>query len=134
MSPCPVSVEDADNALGAVRCSRQIRCAPGFRDDDGMTTDTALGDGRESIGPIPHGYDRTQLPMRHRAVPRHLKRAQVAQGQHVAPMMIPPSKDRMMSVPGDAVTSRTVVLNPSHALGRRQQIPPARPSLRHRRR
>ena len=62
--PGAVSVEDAGTAIDTLQKDGRLHAAPRFLGGDGMTTDTALADERETIGLMRHGRDKGEVLMR----------------------------------------------------------------------
>ena len=109
--PGAVSVENADVAIDAARREGRLHAAPGFEGGDGLTTDTALADERETIGLMRTGQNRGQVLMRGRRVKRHLQRGPLTDGQKQAVTAVLSSKDRVVGVQGFAGTGKTAMLN-----------------------
>ncbi len=62
--PGAVSVEAAEKALGDLEGQGRLHAAPALHTGDGMTTDKALVDERETIGLMRDGQDRGRAAMR----------------------------------------------------------------------
>ena len=114
--PGAVSVEDAGTAIDTLQKDGRLHAAPGFFGGDGMTTDTALADERETIGLMRHGRDKGEALMRHRKVRQLLHKGPLTDGQKEAVTMILSSKDRVVGVQGYAGTGKTTMLNRARAL------------------
>ena len=114
--PGAVSVEGAGKAIDALQREGRLHAAPGLFGGDGMTTDTALADERETIGLMQHGRDKGEELMRHRKVRQHLHKGPLTDGQKEAVTMILSSKDRVVGVQGYAGTGKTTMLNRARAL------------------
>ena len=67
--PGAVSVEDAGKAIDTLQKDGRLHAAPRFLGGDGMTTDTALGDERETIGLMRHGRDKGEVRVRQSGPP-----------------------------------------------------------------
>ena len=82
--PGAVSVEAAGSAIDAVRQEGRLHDAPGCFGGEGMTTDTALANERETVGLMRRGQDRGQVLMRPRKVRQHLHNGPLTDGQKQA--------------------------------------------------
>ena len=118
--PGAVSVEGAEMAIDALQREERLHAAPGFHKGDGMTTDTALADERETIGLMQGGRDKGQVLMRRRAAQQHLHKGPLTDGQKDAVTMILSSKDRVVGVQGYAGTGKTSMLNRARALSEKK--------------
>ena len=114
--PGAVSVEGAGKAIDALQREGRLHAAPRFLGGDGMTTDTALADERETIGLMRNGRDKGEVLMRHRKVQQHLHKGPLTDGQKEAVTTILSSKDRVVGVQGYAGTGKTTMLNRARAL------------------
>ena len=114
--PGSVSVEGADRAIDALKREGRLHAAPGLLGGDGMTTDTALADERETIGLMTKGKDQGRVLMRNRRVRQHLHRGPLTEGQKEAVGTILSSKDRVVGVQGYAGTGKTTMLNRARVL------------------
>ena len=114
--PGAVSVEDAGKAIDTLQKDGRLHAAPRFLGGDGMTTDTALADERETIGLMRHGRDKGEVLMRRRKVRQLLHKGPLTDGQKEAVTMILSSKDRVVGVQGYAGTGKTTMLNRARAL------------------
>ena len=114
--PGAVTVESADGAIDAARREGRLHDAPGLKGGDGLTTDTALADERETIGLMRAGRDRGQVLMRPRKVRQHLNNGPLTGGQKQAVATILSSKDRVVGIQGYAGTGKTAMLNRARAL------------------
>ena len=114
--PGAVSVEGAGKAIDALQREGRLHAAPGFLCGDGMTTDTALADERETIGLMRNGRDKGEVLMRNRKVRQHLHKGPLTDGQKEAVTTILSSKDRVVGVQGYAGTGKTTMLNRARAL------------------
>ena len=108
--PGAVSVEDAGKAIDTLQKDGRLHAAPRFLGGDGMTTDTALADERETIGLMRQGRDKGEVLMRHRKVRQLLHKGPLTDGQKEAVSLILSSKDRVVGVQGYAGTG-----NPARA-------------------
>ena len=114
--PGAVSVEAAGTAIDALQREGKLHAAPGFHGGDGMTTDTALADERETVRSMRSGQDRGQVLMRRRKVRQHLHRGPLTDGQKEAVTTILSSRDRVVGVQGYAGTGKTAMLKRARAL------------------
>ena len=114
--PGAVSVETAGTAIDTLQREGKLHAAPGLHNGDGMTTDTALADERETVRSMRAGQDRGQVLMRVRRVQQHLHKGPLTDGQKEAVTTILSSKDRVVGVQGYAGTGKTAMLNRARAL------------------
>ena len=120
--PGAVPVEAAGTAIEAALQEGRLHAAPGYRGaslspgDEGLTTDTALADERETIGLMRSGQDRGRVLMRRRKVRQHLHKGPLTGGQRQAVTAILSSRDRVVGVQGFAGTGKTAMLNRARAL------------------
>ena len=114
--PGAVSVEGAGKAIDTLQREGRLHAAPRFLSGDGMTTDTALADERETIGLMCNGRDKGEVLMRRRKVRQHLHKGPLTDGQKEAVTTILSSKDRVVGVQGYAGTGKTTMLNRARAL------------------
>ena len=109
--PGAVSVEAAGSAIDTARHEGRLHAAPGCFGGEGLTTDTALADERETVGLMRGGQDRGQVLMRSRKVRQHLHNGPLTHGQKQAVTAILSSKHRVVGVQGYAGTGKTAMLN-----------------------
>ena len=114
--PGAISVEDAGTAIDTLQKDGRLHAAPRFFSGDGITTDTALADERETIGLMRHGRDKGEVLMRSRKVRQLLHKGPLTDGQKEAVTLILSSKDRVVGVQGYAGTGKTTMLNRARAL------------------
>ena len=114
--PGAVSAEAAGQAIDALQRDGRLHAAPAFAGGEGLTTDTAIADERETIGLMRTGQDRGQVLMRRRKVHQHLNNGPLTDGQKQAVTAILSSKDRVVGVQGYAGTGKTAMLNRARAL------------------
>ena len=114
--PGTVSVEAAGKAIDAFQREGRLHAAPAFCGGDGMTTDTAIADERETVRSMRTGQDLGQVLMRRRKVRQHLHKGPLTDGQKQAVTTILSSKDRVVGVQGYAGTGKTAMLNRARAL------------------
>ena len=114
--PGAVSVEAAEKALGDLEGQGRLHAAPALHAGDGMTTDKALADERETIGLMRNGQDRGRAAMRSWMASARLHKGPLTEGQKQAVKLILSSKDRVVGVQGYAGTGKTTMLNRTRAL------------------
>ena len=114
--PGAVSVEAAGQAIDALQRDGHLHAAPAIAGGEGLTTDTALADERETVGLMRTGRERGQVLMRGRKVRQHLHNGPLTGGQKQAVAAILSSKDRIVGVQGYAGTGKTAMLNRARAL------------------
>ncbi len=118
--PGSVSLEAADKAIDSLQREGRLHAAPAFRHSEGMTTDTALADERETVGLMQSGQGKGQALMRRRSVQQHLHRGPLTDGQRQAVTAILSSRDRTVGVQGYAGTGKTAMLNRARALAEKK--------------
>ena len=114
--PGAVSVEAAEKALGDLEGQGRLHAAPALHAGDGLTTDKALADERETIGLMRDGQDRGRAAMRSWMVSARLHKGPLTEGQKQAVKLILSSKDRVVGVQGYAGTGKTTMLRRANAL------------------
>ena len=114
--PGAVSVEAAEKALGDLEGRGRLHAAPALHAGDGMTTDKALADERETIGLMRDGQDRGRAAMRSWMVSARLHKGPLTEGQKQAVKLILSAKDRVVGVQGYAGTGKTTMLRRANAL------------------
>ena len=114
--PGAVSVEAAEKAVGDLRNAGTLHAAPAHEAGDGMTTDKALADERETIGLMRDGQTRGRPVMRSWMVSARLHRGPLTHGQREAVKLILGAKDRVVGVQGYAGTGKTAMLRRVQAL------------------
>ncbi|MCY3731786.1 MAG: relaxase domain-containing protein [Rhodospirillaceae bacterium] len=119
-APGAISVEAAEQAIGALEESGRLHRAPGLEGGDGMTTDRSLAQESESIGLMRQGRRRGRLIMRSWIAQARLHRGPLTDGQKAAVKLILSSKDRVIGVQGYAGTGKTTMLKRARALADRK--------------
>ena len=114
--PGAVSIEAAEKAVNDLREQGQLHAAPALQGGEGMTTDKALADERETIGLMQNGHDRGRVVMRSWMAQARLHKGPLTQGQKQAVKLILSAKDRVVGVQGYAGTGKTTMLNRARAL------------------
>ena len=98
--PGSLSVERADRTIDALQREGRLHAAPGLLGGEGMTTDTALADERETIGLMTKGQNQGHVLMRKRRVRQHLHKGALTEGQREAVATILSSKGPRGGRPG----------------------------------
>ena len=114
--PGVVSVERAERAVDALERKGRLHRAQGLADSDGMTTDKALADERETIALMRAGQGKGHAAMRSWMVQARLHKGPLTEGQKQAVKLILSAKDRTVGVQGYAGTGKTTMLNRARAL------------------
>ena len=112
----PYPSRAAGSAIDAALKDGRLHAAPALLGGEGMTTDTALANERETVGLVRSGQDRGQVLMRSRKVRQHLHNGPLTDGQKQAVTAILSSKDRVVGIQGYAGTGKTAMLNRARAL------------------
>ena len=118
--PGAVSVEAAGKAVDAALYEGRLHAAPGHCGGEGLTTDTAIADERETVGLMRSGQEKGQVLMRPRKVRQHLHNGPLTDGQKQAVATILSSRDRVVGVQGYAGTGKTAMLNRARALAEKR--------------
>ena len=114
--PGAVPVEAAEKAIADIEAAGKLHAAPALHGGDGMTTDRALADERETVGLMREGRDRSRPVMRSWMVSARLHKGPLTQGQREAVKLILAAKDRVVGVQGYAGTGKTTMLRRARAL------------------
>ena len=117
--PGTVSVEGAERTVDAFEKQGRLHRAQGLASGDGMTTDKALADERETIALMRTGQGRGRAAMRSWMVQARLHKGPLTEGQKQAVKLILSSKDRVVGVQGYAGTGKTTMLNRARALAKK---------------
>ena len=113
----PGAVARPRKGVGRSRRSEgRLHAAPALHAGDGMTTDKALADERETIGLMRDGQDRGRAAMRSWMASARLHKGPLTEGQKQAVKLILSSKDRVVGVQGYAGTGKTTMLRRANAL------------------
>ena len=120
MYPGRVSVSGAEREIRSLVSEKRLHLAPALENGDGMTTDKALADERESIGLMREGRNRQPSIMRGWIVQGRLHRGPLTEGQKAAVKLILSSKDRVVGVQGYAGTGKTTMLRRARALAEKK--------------
>ncbi|MXW92466.1 MAG: conjugative relaxase [Rhodospirillaceae bacterium] len=114
--PGAVSIGAAGKAVDDLLAAGALHKAAALKSGEGLTTDTALADERETIGLMRDGRNRTRPVMRSWIVGARLHRGPLTEGQREAVKLILGAKDRVVGVQGYAGTGKTAMLRRVRAL------------------
>ena len=114
--PGAVTVGQAEREVEKMLSGGTLYTAPALASGDGLTTDKALADERETIGLMRDGQDRGRPVMRSWMVGARLHRGPLTEGQREAVKLILGTKDRVVGVQGYAGTGKTRMLQRVRAL------------------
>ena len=109
--PGEIGIDAAERAVDTLQGEGRLHAAPAFHTGDGLTTDRALADERETIGLMRDGQDRARPVMRGWLAQAHIHRGPLTQGQREAVKLILGARDRVVGVQGYAGTGKTAMLN-----------------------
>ena len=98
----------------------RLHDAPALEGGNGLTTDKAVTEERETIGLMRGGEGRGKAPMRGWMVDRYLRKGPLTAGQREAVKLILSEKDRTVGVQGYAGTGKTRMLNRARALAEKK--------------
>ena len=115
-SPGAGVVEAIERAVDGLKREGRLHDAPALEGGNGLTTDKAVVEERETIALMRTGQGRGQAPMRGWMVDRHLRNGPLTAGQKAAVKLILSAKDRTVGVQGYAGTGKTAMLNRARAL------------------
>ena len=115
-SPGAVTADAAERAVEDLRKEGRLHAAPALEGGDGMTTEKALADERETIALMRGGENRGRAPMRSWMVSVHLHKGPLTAGQKDAVRLILSEYDRVVGVQGYAGTGKTTMLDRARAL------------------
>ena len=96
--PGAVSVKGAERAVDAFEREGRLHRAQGLANGDGMTTDKALADERETIALMRAGQGRGRAAMQSWMVQARLHKGPLTDGQKQAVKLILSAKDRVVGV------------------------------------
>ena len=114
--PGAVSVGEAEMEVQKMLSNGTLHAAPALASGDGLTTDRALADERETIGLMRAGQNRGRPLIRGWMVSARLRRGPLTEGQREAVKLILGTKDRVVGVQGYAGTGKTHMLKRVRAL------------------
>ena len=115
-SPGAVTAEAAERAVDDLVREGRLHAAPALEGGEGMTTDRALAEERETIALMRGGENRGRAPMRSWMVSAHLHKGPLTAGQKDAVRLILSEKDRVIGVQGYAGSGKTTMLDRARAL------------------
>ena len=114
--PGEVSIETAGKAVEDLLAAGALHKATALESGEGLTTEKALADERETIGLMRDGRNRGSPVMRSWIVGARLHRGPLTEGQREAVKLILGTKDRVVGVQGYAGTGKTAMLRRVRAL------------------
>ncbi|MDE0230374.1 MAG: relaxase domain-containing protein [Spirochaetaceae bacterium] len=114
--PGAVTIGAAGKAVDDLISAGKLHKAPALASGEGLTTDTALADERETIGLMRDGQNRGRPVMRSWMAGARLHRGPLTEGQREAVKLILGAKDRVVGVQGYAGTGKTAMLKRVRAL------------------
>ena len=114
--PGAVTAETAERAVDDLAREGRLHAAPALEGGEGMTTDRALAEERETIALMRGGENRGRAPMRNWMVSAHLHKGPLTAGQKDAVRLILSEHDRVVGVQGYAGTGKTTMLDRARAL------------------
>ena len=112
--PGAASLRDIGRAVDALR--REGRLLDTVAQKDGLTTDRAMADERETIGLMRAGQGRGRTVLKNWMIDRHLRNGPLTFGQREAVKLILGEKDRVVGVQGYAGVGKTRMLERARAL------------------
>ncbi len=119
--PGEVSIESAGKAVDDLLAAGALHKATALESGEGLTTERALADERETIGLMREGRNRGSPVMRSWMVGARLHRGPLTEGQRDAVKLILGTKDRVVGVQGYAGTGKTAMLRRVRALADRNE-------------
>ena len=119
--PGEVSIESAGKAVDELIGSGSLHKATALESGEGLTTEKALADERETIGLMREGRNRGSPVMRSWMVGARLHRGPLTEGQRDAVKLILGTKDRVVGVQGYAGTGKTAMLKRVRALAEKNE-------------
>ena len=119
-SPGAASVKAVERVVDDLKREGRLHDAPALEGGNGLTTDKAVAEERETIALMRTGQGRGQAPMRGWMVDRHLRKGPLTAGQKHAVRLILCAKDRTVGVQGYAGTGKTAMLNRARALAEKK--------------
>ncbi len=119
-SPGSATVEAIERTVGEFKREGRLHEAPAFEGGDGLATDKAVAEERETVALMRTGAGRGKAPMRGWMVDRHLRNGPLTVGQKQAVRLILSEKDRTIGVQGYAGTGKTRMLDRARSLAERK--------------
>ena len=120
--PGEVMIGEAQEAVDELVGQGILHEAKAHDSGEGMTTDRALADERETIAIMREGQARTKPLMREWMVSARLHRGPLTEGQRAAVKLILGAKDRVVGVQGYAGTGKTAMLRRVRALAEKKDF------------
>ncbi len=119
--PGEVTIGAAAGAIEDLIAASTLHRATALKTGEGLTTDRALADERETIGLMREGQGRGRPVMRSWMVGARLHRGPLTEGQREAVKLILGTKDRVVGVQGYAGTGKTAMLKRVRALAEKNE-------------
>ena len=118
--PGSSSIGDLERAVDGLKRAGRLHDAPALEGGDGLTTDKAVAEERETVALMRGGERRGKAPMRGWTVERHLRKGPLTAGQRQAVELILSEKDRTVGVQGYAGTGKTKMLARARTLAEKK--------------
>ena len=118
--PGSASIGDLERAVGVLKRAGRLHDAPALEGGDGLTTDKAVAEERETVALMRGGERRGKAPMQGWTVDRHLRKGPLTAGQRQAVKLILSEKDRTVGVQGYAGTGKTRMLARARTLAEKK--------------
>ena len=118
--PGAVSVESAEQAIGAMQRNGHLHEATGLGHGKHWTTDAALAKESETIALMQGGQGKSKPVMKRWVAETKLHRGRLNEGQKEAVKIVLSAKDRVVGVQGYAGTGKTTMLNRLRSLAEKQ--------------
>ena len=119
-NPGSASIGEIERAVSGLEREGRLHDAPALEGGNGLTTDRAVADERETIALMRSGEGRGRAPMRGWTIDRHLRKGPLTAGQRDAVKLILSEKDRTVGVQGYAGTGKTRMLNRARGLAEKK--------------
>ena len=119
-SPGSASVEDIERTVDNLKREGRLHDAQAFKGGEGLATDKAVAEERETVALMRTGAGRGKVPMRGWMVDRHLRNGPLTAGQKQAVRLILSEKDRTIGVQGYAGTGKTRMLDRARSLAEKK--------------
>ncbi len=119
-SPGSASIEAIERTVDDFKREGRLHHAPAFEGGDGLATDKAVAEERETVALMRTGAGRGRAPMRGWMVDRHLRNGPLTAGQKQAVRLILSEKDRTVGVQGYAGTGKTRMLDRARTLAEKK--------------